>query len=228
MTDSRCKRYAVRMTKWLGRHWLFLIVFAAVSAFALLPIWTIRYLPLLDWPQHMSLVHVLRHYYEPTYRYWEYLVVEPRVTDQLTFLYGAELLSYLMSVEAACRVMVSLYVLGLPLSLMAALRAFGRNPWCGFLGFPLVYSYPLYMGFIPYCLSIPLLFLGIALWEALLSRPTRLRMFTACLHGPLLFFTHSITFVIGLGITVLLLLAHEWRRPVQLLKRGALLLVGMN
>lgn len=213
--------------RWIAKYGL-LLAFTGVGLVALLPIWAVRYLPFLDLPQHLSVIHVLAHYDEPRYRYAEFLELKPVFTTYLVYYRGSALLAQFMSVEAASKVFISLYVLGLPASLMVALRAFRRNPWFGFLGFPLVYSYPLFMGFVSFCLALPLLFLGLALWESMLRRPTRARQVLAALHLPLVFFTHALVMLLTVGVVGLLLLAHHWRQPGTLLKRAALCLVGLG
>ena len=213
---------------WMNRHGALAFMFVLVGVFSLLPVWGVRYLPLLDMPQHLSVIHILHYFDDPAFNYQQYLELEPMLTTYLVYYYGADLLAYVMSVESASKVFISLYILGLPLSVIYALRVFGRNPWLGLLAFPLAFSYPFYMGFISYCLSIPLLIAGLGLWESLLRRPTRRRMILVGLHGPLLFFTHSLTFMLMMCIVVLLLLFHEIRRPRLLLKRAMLALPGLG
>ena len=215
------------MWSWSKTNALLAVAFLVAGVFALLPIWSVHYLPLLDYPQHLSLVHIFANFDDPAFRYSEYLEQRSWFTTYVTYYLGASTLAQFMSVEAASKVILSLYVLGLPLSLMAALRAFGRSPWIGLLGFPFVFSYPFYMGFMGYCTGLPVLFLGIALWEWALQSPTRNRLILVAIHGPFLFFTHAMVFLLGIGVFGLLIVCHCWSKPGRLFKRLALLLPGL-
>ncbi len=225
---SRMKRCYAMFPVWMNRHGALAFMFVLVGVFSLLPVWGVRYLPLLDMPQHLSVIHILHYFDDPAFGYRQYLELDPMLTTYLLYYYGADLLAYVMSVESASKVFISLYILGLPLSVIYALRVFGKNQWLGLLAFPLAFSYPFYMGFVSYCLSMPLLIAGLGLWESLLRRPTRRRMILAGLHLPLLFFTHSLTFLLMMVIVALLLLFHEIRRPRLLLKRALLALPGLG
>ena len=52
---------------WMNRHGALTFMFVLVGVFSLLPVWGVRYLPLLDMPQHLSVIHILHYFDDPAF-----------------------------------------------------------------------------------------------------------------------------------------------------------------
>lgn len=125
------------------------------------------------------------------------------------------------------KVLLSTYVVGLPLALRYALRSAGQagTGWLAVLGFPFVYSVVLVWGFYNFCLSLVLLLLVNGYWQRHSGRwrPATL----AGLAGlvTLLYTAHPMTYLAS-GLLLGLLAVVTYRaRPTQLLSELGILLL---
>jgi hypothetical protein len=167
------------------------------------PFWVGRVVPLLDLPQHMAMVAVLRHHGEAEWGFARYLAPEwGELTPYWTHYLGTYLLSLFVSVETATRLYLSVYALLTPWAGVALARAFGRSPWLGLLAGPLSYNTNLYLGFVSYATAVPLLLFLLAGHERSFERP-RLRPGLAA-GAALLFFTHVQAFALLVALAAVL------------------------
>src|ERR1043165_9842909 len=95
---------------------------------------------------------IWHHYPDPSFdlpRYYE-------LTLGAVPYWGYYLLVYVLAfpfgVDIANRLVLSLYVLGLPLATLLLARRFGRSAWLALCTFPLTWSYCFAMGFVTYCI----------------------------------------------------------------------------
>jgi hypothetical protein len=178
---------------------------AALAGLALAaPFWVGRFVPLLDLPQHLALVAVLRHHGDPAWGFERYFATEwGELTPYWTYYAVSYLLSFVFSVETASRVYLSLYALAFPWAGIALARAFGRSPWLGLLAAPLALNTTLYYGFISYGTGVLLAMVLIADLERGLAAP-RFRGLRHAIGAAFLFFTHVQPFVFYLAAGALL------------------------
>ncbi|MCA9522221.1 MAG: hypothetical protein KC609_14675 [Myxococcales bacterium] len=196
---------------------LFSIALAILSVYALLPVWSVHYLPLLDWPQHLAMVTFLRHGGDPQWGFDQWVMVDHKVATYLSFYYLSAWFAYLMSVTAACKLVLSLYLIGTPLAAVYLLRSFERGPWPALLTFVVVFNWPLYMGFVTFVLSFPLILLGVGLIQRMSNFMTRPRFYSLMVVCVLLFLTHALSYLILGAIALPLVLVSMARRPRKLL-----------
>ena len=169
--------------------WLCAAVCGAATA---APFWVGRFLPLVDLPQHLAVVSVLRHHGDPAWGFAPYFDVEwGELTPYWTYYLATWGLSALVSVETASRVFLSAYALALPWGGIALCRAFHVSPWVGLLAAGLALNANLYYGFVSYCAAVVLMLALLALFERALVAPSTAGAVALALGGAVLFFTHA-------------------------------------
>ncbi len=120
------------------------------------PLWATHALPLVDLPQHLHLISVLHRIHDASTLYPEIFARRPELTPYLGYYYVVSLLNWLLPLELANRVFLSVYVAGLPLSLAFLLKSLKRPTWPALLALPFAYGDSFAWGFINYCASLPL------------------------------------------------------------------------
>jgi hypothetical protein len=157
------------------------LAFALLLAAALAPLWTVEVFPSTDGPNHLYGAHILKVYARPEGAlYRQFYTLNPRPTPN--WLSHAALAGLMAAFPppVAEKLLLSLYVLLLPLAGRAALRAVRPGAEAlALLFFPFIYSWPLHMGFYNYCFSLAVMLFTLGWWLRRAGRP-RLR------HGPVL------------------------------------------
>jgi hypothetical protein len=133
----------------------FIVAFALCSLAALCVLWIPKYLPMTDLPQHAAQVSIWKHLNDPAYGFGD--VFELQYFTPYLMGYGlARLFAEAFSVLVALKLVLTLAVLGLPLSLLRLLHATRGDRWWSLVGFPLAFGYPFLWGFFNYVVAIPL------------------------------------------------------------------------
>jgi hypothetical protein len=139
------------------RSW-FWSAFALCAALALVPLWCVKYLPMVDLPQHASQIAIWTHLHDPRYGFEAFF--ELHYFTPYVAAYGlARLLAEGTSVLVALKVVISLSVLALPLSFVPFFRRMAVSRWWSLLGFPLAYGYSFTWGFLSFMMGVPIAFL---------------------------------------------------------------------
>jgi len=185
-------------------------LFAALIVLHLLPIWLLPFAPTQDGPAHLSMAHALRQYGEPEGDYLrEYFVRnEEAIPNWFVFFLLADVLRVL-SLPVAEKVLLSAYVILLPLSARYALQAVRpRSGFLAFLSFPFVYNFLLNMGFYNFCFSLPAFLFSLGFW---LRHRGRLGIGRTAILALLIlwtYFCHPVTLAVLVGT---LLTLASWR-----------------
>ena len=192
------------------------VLFAGLLVLHLVPIWAFRFFPTQDGPGHQALSFILRQYAAPgaglLRRY--FALNREALPNEFIFFLTNRVLGFL-AVPAAEKVLLSAYVLLLPLSVRYTLR--GIDEKAGFLAvlsFPFVYNYTLHMGFFNFCFSLPAFFFTVGYWLRHGERMTPVKTAALALLVLWVYFCHPVTLV--MTVAAVLTLA-AWP---ALLKRG--------
>lgn len=122
-------------------------VLALASAVTVALVWMVPYLPTNDGPESVLVAHIVAHYGDPGSIFPQLVVPHVPVTSRgfdLVYAPLAELAGW----SIALRLYLSALVLAQAWAFVALASAFGRTRrWEALLGFPLAYSWVLYMGF---------------------------------------------------------------------------------
>lgn len=141
-------------------------IFWLLIAACVIPIWTVHFFPSQDGSEHLYNAFILRFYHAPWAELFrKYLYLNPHPAPALL---GHWLLAGLMFVappNGAEKLLLSLYVVMMPLSVRYAARSISRgNGFLAFLSFPLIYSLMFHKELLSFCLSMPLFFFFVGYW----------------------------------------------------------------
>ena len=154
-------------------YWALLTVVAAIE---IAPLYLVRYLPLVDLPNHEARIDILAHYgSNPVMQ--RFYVVDWRPIPDLAFdLFAVPLVRLGMSPVAAGRLFLAiaalLYVIG---GHLLAQAAAGRRSWLGVVLPLLFYSSMLFYGFINFVFGFGVFLVAFALWLRWRAEMTYLR-----------------------------------------------------
>lgn len=176
-------------------------------------------LPLLDLPQHLATVRILRDLDTPGWGLTDYYTVDFGRTQYLGWYLAAVGLSHMMSVVAAAKLLLIAYVVALPWSMVALLRAFGRPPVVALLAAPLAWNGAFWLGYVNYVSALPLVLWWLAAvqqaldGEPLAGRPRLALWLQAAAWPLLLWLLHVQALLHGSILVLLVLLTHPlgWR-----------------
>jgi hypothetical protein len=186
-------------------------IFPALLLLAAAPICTGDLLPLLDWPEHLAIASILRHYGDPAWHFQETFEIDPRPLPYGLFHALTALCGLVLPIALAGRLVLLLYVVGTPLALREVLRAFGRDERLAWFAVPLVYNRLFFMGFVPFLLGVTFWLLTVAATErAFTGRAGAWRPGCFSVLG---YFAHGYAALAILGSVAVLVLAH--RPPVR-------------
>lgn len=195
---------------------VFVAVWCALTVAALVPVWHQRMLPMLDTPDHLALARAWHSYGDPSYRIAESYVLRVRLVPYLLFYGLLNVLSYVVTLETANKLVLSAYLILFPLSVLSLARALGRSGWLALGAFALAFNPGWIYGFASYLLGTCFLYFG---WAALLrfvdgGRPRAAVALLVC--SLLVYFSHVMAWALfGLGcIALLVLSARVWRRAL--------------
>jgi hypothetical protein len=151
------------------------LVWIALTAIALVPVWTQRLLPMLDTPSHLALARGWHSYHDAAYNIAKYYDLRIRPVPYIAFYAVIDALLYVCSIETANKLFLSAYLVLFPLSVLAIARALRRSPWLALGAFPLAFNQNWIYGFSSYLMSIALAFFSLAILIRFLEAPTRRR-----------------------------------------------------
>ena len=191
------------------------LLFWALLVLHLLPVWIFSYTPTQDGPGHQAVTAILRQYDLPSAGLLRqyYLPNREALPNWFIFFLMARALGFL-AVPVAEKVVLTAYVLLLPLSARYALRAV--HPGAGFLAvlaFPFVYNYLFNMGFFNFCWSLAAFLFTLGYWLKHAERMNPGRTALLALLVLWVYFCHPVT--LAVTVAVLLTLAG-WRMLLDL------------
>jgi hypothetical protein len=192
------------------------LLFWLLLALHLALIWAFPIIPTQDGPSHQALASILRQYDEPEAGLLrEYFLPNPEaVPNWFVFFLMSRVLSF-VSLPLAEKILLTAYVLLLPLSVRYALRAIDpRSAFLSVLAFPFTFNFLFQMGFFNFCFSLAAFFFTLGYWFKAAERTTLLRAAGLALLLLWVYSCHPVTLVVT--VACLLTLA-AWRTLVELL-----------
>lgn len=188
------------------------VIFTLATIAAILPIWIGRYLPLLDYPNHLASTFVWSHLHDPAFGYDKYYESNLAPLPYWA-LYGLEyVLSIPFGIEVAQKLFLTGAVVGLPISIAVYARRMGRDPRLALFAFPLAWNVNTANGFLSYIAGIPILFFALAALDKYAERPSLRWGVITALIGSSLYFFHIITWGVFLAVggVVALITPRPW------------------
>jgi len=181
--------------KWLSDRENFL--FVVLIFVHLLPIWLFQYFPSQDGPAHIYNSNVLHEYYFPERSLFrEYYIINQQLVPNWFSQIVLAALMYIMSPFVAEKMLLSGYIILLPISMRYALQAIRPDTkFLAFLSFPFIYNFMFHMGFYNYSYGLPMFFFVVGYWLRCQKGFTLRNTTTLCFLSLLLYFCHPISLV---------------------------------
>jgi hypothetical protein len=190
------------------------ILIGALIAASLVPVWAVEYFPSQNGPWHLLVSKMLRDYHDPALNYSAYYQHSWHAIPHLLHTVLVSVLSHVMPLMIANKVMISVNLILFPLSVFYLLSAIDRRQAIlGYASFLFVYNGPLLRGYHDYSLGVPLVLLGFAYWwknRDALSMKHRAVLATLAV---LIYFSHIFNLGV-LGLAIVLTTAWE-RRSIR-------------
>src|SRR3954453_6776796 len=149
-----------------------------VAALWVLPLWVTPFPPMVDYPQQLTLAAILRWYGDPVRRFRETYELALWAPHGLFKLLVAGL-AWVLPINVAGRLVVSLCLLAVGAAALALCRRTGRPAVYALLALTLTYNYAFFWGFVDNLQAYPLTLAGLALADRLFDRPFTVRSWLA-------------------------------------------------
>ncbi|MEZ4217946.1 MAG: hypothetical protein R3E88_15780 [Myxococcota bacterium] len=177
--------------------------FAALVALQLVPVWAFGPFATQDGATHLFNAVALAEWSDPARALLrEVFAVSREPNPNWTAQLVLAALARALDPDVAERVLVSAYVVGLPLALHALLRALGHaRPWLALAAVPLAHGFALGMGLYNFCLSVALWAWALALYVRAAERGGVARFAAFGAACVLLYFTHVVS-TLALAVTI--------------------------
>ncbi|MGZ4820362.1 MAG: hypothetical protein ACXVZM_02070 [Terriglobales bacterium] len=186
-----------------------------LAALVISPIWVVAYPPLLDYPNHLASSYVLAHLHDPSFPFDQWYGAKWGLYPYLAMDVSMRVLQWILPVELAGRVYLSLMLLAFPLSTWFFLRQ--ANPGqdsVALWGLVATHNIFFLLAFLNFYVAICFSFLALGLWLKWLARPRPLLWLGATAAMTALYFSHLIAFAItGIAVTGYGVIAHFRHEP---------------
>ena len=224
-TAATHSEQAARVTWMDAAHpwWTWLLLAGALANIAVL--WSARYLPFTDLPQHVAAISTIRHWGDPAWKAQEYFTLALGRSQYLLYYLAGALLAFpLGSAERANLVLLSLTALALPFALRSLARAMRVDERVALFANPLFWSQSLLIGFFNYLAALPVMLWGLALAVRDAEDPRPRRTALLAVTAVAIFYLHLSAFLLFVPAALFASLivgrkvrAVFWAAPVALL-----------
>ncbi len=190
----------------------------AAAVLLLLPIWSVAFPPLLDYPNHLARVFVLLHLHDSHYSFSQWYRADWGPYPYLGMDAALAVLGRIFPIEVAGRIFLSLCALLLPAGVWFFLRqVHSGEDWSACWGLLLAWNVFFLEGFLNFDISLAILLFAVGLWVRWLAAPGLLRWSAALLAFLCLYFAHLIGFALaGLLVTAYALFSRRSLRALLL------------
>jgi hypothetical protein len=193
--------------------WLVLAcAFASVAA----PLCIVRYVPFVDYPEHLSQIAAVANIDDP--RFSPYYVLSLAKSQYFSFYLPATLLAKVVGTEPATRIVVVAGLAGLPLAVAAYLAAHKRSVVPAALAAFVALNVQTFWGFLNFALGVSIGILGLAAHARLVDRPSTRRTAWFALAALVCFYAHPYAYawlvIACLLQTLCMLPSVGWRQAV--------------
>lgn len=185
----------IKSAQRLGLSVLLLLLLAGVLV---LPIWLVKYPPLVDYPNHLARTYILAHMGEKGFWLRQFYGVQWGLYPYLVMDLVLLALQTVFAVEIAGKILLSLCVLAIPASVWMFLRRVNPSqPALALCALPFTYNIFFLSGFLAYQLSIAVCFLLLAVCLDYIKKQSLARFCLCLLLATLLYFTHLVGFALA-------------------------------
>jgi hypothetical protein len=215
-------------THFLRSRQIRIAIVAAFSLLAILPIWIVRYPPLIDYPNHLARAFVLHHLNDPHYDFGQFYAPDWRPNPYCFADFLAQVFQQFTNIYATGRLLLTLCILGLPLSVAFFLsRANPGSEYLALWAFAVAYNPNFLMGFMSFELSVGLCFVVVGVWLDYMHTSQEKYWVLTIVLATVLYLTHLGGFTVaGLALIVYTALAFGIGR--RLVKAAVVFAPGVS
>jgi hypothetical protein len=192
-------------------EWLFYLALLL----AVIPFWLTHFLPGVDLPGHAAQAVALQEIWRENPFFTEHFEVN-LYTPYLTFTVLLALLSYLVPVGVATKLVMSAVVVATPILSGRLLGAIGGVPSWRWLIIPSTYSFAFYWGTLPFAASVPLSLVLLILTVRWDREPSAGLGVLIVGFSVLMFFCHLLVLCFSSLIALAWLAGRNYRQPLRL------------
>jgi len=178
--------------------------FVGFALLLVLPIWSVKYPPLTDYPNHLARAFILHHLNDPSYQFGRYYAADWGPNPYFLADFLTQVFQRFVGIYAAGRLLLTLCILSLPLSVAFFLRRANRgSEYLSLWAFVVAYNPNFLMGFMSFELSISLCFVVVGVWLDYMHTNQEKYWLLTLVLTTLLFLTHLGGFAMA-GVILLL------------------------
>lgn len=198
-------------------RYAFTLTLASLIVVSLVPIWAVRYHPLPDLANHLAAAAIWVHHADPAYsRYYDIALGPNPYWGYYAIMF---VFARLVGIDIANRLVLSLYVVTVPLGFAWLATRLDRDRWLALFAFPFIWSFCFNIGFIHTSLGLALVAPGLAAFDAYCDRPSPARAGLAVVLSTSIYFCHVVPWALYVGAAGLIGLLHRggnrlWRAAV--------------
>ena len=152
------------------------------------PLWTIPFPPMLDYPQQLAVASIVRWIGDPAWGFGEAYELALGRPQGLFEMVTAGL-AWVMPIEVAGKLVLSLSLAGVLPATVALCRRTGRPDWYALLALAVTYNHTFYWGFMDSLVAYPLFLGAVAMADRLLDGSFGLRSWLLLAGATALFYT---------------------------------------
>jgi hypothetical protein len=204
----------------------FELFFLSAALLPILPLFSARYLPIQDLPQHVAAVRVIADYGSPELGFTRFFERSLGSTQYLSVYLLAALLAQGVHVVFAIKLVIAGSMLALPYALRAVLRQLKKPESYALLCLPLAYNAHLILGFLNFLAALPLFLWGIAACLRARARFDRRAFAVLASLALACFYTHVVPYGMLVLASVALLAPSLSSLPSARASAGPLLAFG--
>ena len=180
-------------------------VFVVLSALLAVPIWLVKYPPLVDYPNHLARAFILHHLNDPHYNFAHFYASDWGLNPYFLADALIQVFQRFVGIYVAGRILLTLCILGLPLGVAFFLhRANPGNEYLALWALAIAYNPNFLMGFMSFELSVALCFFVVGVWLDYARTGEDKYWIWTLLLATLCFLTH----LGGFGVAAVVIAAH--------------------
>ncbi len=199
------------------------ILAAIVAIFiilCLLPIWVVEFPPLQDYPEHLLRISMLNNFNNPEFNFKENFDLNLIPIPHLLFESFGVTLSAILPINFVGKVFLSIIIILFPLSIFYFFNSISsEKKYLGLLALPFIFNWYFNMGFMNFCISIPLYFFALGFWFKTFNKKTKKEHLVLTIIVLLIYFAHLFTFILTL-FSILFLTIIKTKKIKQMVKEN--------
>ena len=201
------------------------LLFIFVLLIFLLPIWSFKYMPFQDNPNHLLSIHIINNIHNPNFDYAKYFKIDFSIFKPYELFFVVMIiLTKIFPLLIAEKIFLTLYIILFALSFLLTVKIISKeNIFISSIVLLFINNYFMFMGFYQFLLSIPIFFFALAYYVKNDGIKTTKQIFIFNILLALLFYSH----IMSLGALLIVLFILDFIGNKKL-KNSILLLLKVS